>query len=181
MEEKVFKTYEEQIKILEDRGLNVNTKDIIIFKKENYYNIINGYKDLFLNSSSDVETYKDGSNFLEIFALYEFDRELRFIFLKRLLKIETHIKSIISYEFSKKYGHDNYLKLENFEPYNKKNKNLQNVMKVISTIQRSTTDQSGKHNAITHYMMEYGYVPLWVLANVLTFGVISRFFGIFLV
>jgi len=176
--DKVFKTYDEQIEILRLRGLTVNDDAKDILKKENYYNVINGYKDLFLDNQEMDEKYKSGTNFMEIYALYEFDRELRFIFLRKLLKVENYLKSIIAYRFSEKYGHDNYLKIENFEPHNKNVKKSQNVMQVISTLQKSISDQIGKHNAVTHYITEYGYVPLWVLVNVLTFGNISKFYGV---
>lgn len=149
-----------------------------ILETENYYNVINGYKDLFLDHAAPTETYKPGAEFTEIVALYEFDRELRFIFLKRLLKIENQIKSIIAYKFSETYKHDNYLKLVNFDSHNNNNKRLKDIMGVISTFQRAISDQSGKHNSVTHYVTEYGYVPLWVLVNVLTFGNISKFYGV---
>ncbi|KJS86277.1 MAG: hypothetical protein JM58_07205 [Peptococcaceae bacterium BICA1-8] len=177
MAEKVFKSHNSQLRILRSRGLIVKSNAKKILETENYYNVINGYKDLFLNHAATTETYKTGAEFTEIFALYEFDRELRFIFLKRLLKIENQIKSIIAYKFSEKYKHDNYLKLVNFDSYSR-NAKLQDIMRVISTFQRAISDQSGKHNAVTHYVTDYGYVPLWVLVNVLTFGNISKFYGV---
>ena len=178
MADKVFKTHNSQLRILRSRGLIVKTSAKNVLENENYYNVINGYKDLFLDNAAATETYKAGAEFSEIFALYEFDRELRFIFLKRLLKLENRIKSVIAYKFSEQYGHDNYLKLDNFDYHGHDNKQLQNIMSVVSTFQRSISDQSGKHNAVTHYVTEYGYVPLWVLVNVLTFGNISKFYGI---
>jgi hypothetical protein len=53
MSEKKFLTYRQQLKVLRDRGLNVpkNGKPMRILETENYYNIINGYKNLFLNSN----------------------------------------------------------------------------------------------------------------------------------
>ena len=178
MTEKVFKTYNSQMRILRSRGLIVKSSAKKILESENYYNVINGYKDLFLDHTQPTEKYKPGAEFSEINALYEFDRELRFIFLKRLLKIENQIKSIIAYKFSEKYKHDNYLKLNNFDSHNHDSKRIQDIMRVIATLQRAISDQSGKHNAVTHYVTEYGYVPFWVLVNVLTFGNISKFYGV---
>ena len=83
-----------------------------ILERENYYNIINGYKELFLASTATAttdEVYKPGTTFDEVYALYNFDRELRNIYLKYLLKLENAFKTVISHEFSAKYGHDNYL------------------------------------------------------------------------
>ncbi len=178
MAEKVFKTHNSQLRILRSRGLIVKSSAKRILERENYYNIINGYKDLFLDRNSQSENYKAGADFKEIYALYEFDRELRFIFLKRLLKIENQVKAVISYIFSESYGHDNYLKLDNFMPHQNNNNKLKDIMETIYIFQREIANQSNKHHAVTHYITEHGYVPLWVLVNVLTFGVISRFFGV---
>ena len=86
--------------------------------RKNYYNVINGYKSLFLErEATDVldEKYKEGTTFNEVYALYCFDREVRTIYLKFLLKLENSIKTVIAHEFSSVYGHDNYLKLSNFQ------------------------------------------------------------------
>ena len=46
---KVYKTYRQLVRILRKRNLQVKdgSKAIRILEKENYYNVINGYKDLF--------------------------------------------------------------------------------------------------------------------------------------
>ena len=88
-----------------------------ILESENYYNVINGYKDFFLASkstSTTVETYIAGTTFDEIYALYCFDRNVRNIYLRFLLKAENKFKTVVSHEFSRLYGHNNYLKLEIF-------------------------------------------------------------------
>ena len=35
---------------------------------------------------------------------------------------------------------------------------------------------SKHHQVVTHYMTQHGYIPLWVLVNVLTFGKITLFY-----
>ncbi len=176
MTDKDFKSHKEQVEILRARGLSIKNIAWKTLAKENYYNVINGYKDLFLDPKAKKERYKNQATFDEIYALYLFDRELRFIFLKTLLRVENHIKSVISYRYAEMYGHG-YLKLINFKPY-RNNKELQEIMGVISTLQKAISDQSGKHTAVTHYVTEYGFVPIWVLANVLTLGNISKFYGV---
>ena len=113
---------------------------------------------------------------IEIYALYKFDRNIRYIFLKRVLEIENNIKSSIADVLSKEYGYDNYLKISNFEL--KQNHNLRNISKLIAHIQNDIARQINKSSSITHYMENYGYVPMWVLANILTLGTISRFFNL---
>lgn len=46
---KPFKTYNQQLKILRNRNLTISngSKAISVLKRDNYYNIVNGYKDIF--------------------------------------------------------------------------------------------------------------------------------------
>ncbi|EOD00459.1 Abi family protein [Caldisalinibacter kiritimatiensis] len=152
-----------------------------ILENINYYNLINGYKELFIltpGTATSEEKYKRGAKFSEIYALYKkFDRELRMIFLKRILIVENQIKSQIAYEFSKKYGHDNYLKTSNFDLTRGDTKQLKKIVNLIKTVQSDIARQVDKHGAINHYMSEYGYIPLWVLVNILSLGTISYFYS----
>ena len=70
-----------------------------IIELENYYNLINGYKPLFLKQSGSDETYKEGTRFEEVYALYIFDRELRNLFMRYILEIENNIKSVLAHDF----------------------------------------------------------------------------------
>ena len=212
MSDKEYKTHRQLLTILRDRGMTIGkgsqgSRVMRILEKENYYNVINGYKDLFLDSTSTptAELYKAGTTFDEVYALYEFDREVRHIYLKYLLKVENSFKTVLAHKFSNLYGHDNYLKLENFHTgpspdhkvlqriakVNKLNmntdlprihhlsseENIGSVIKLIGDIQQEIARQMSKHHqVVNHYMSEYGYIPLWVLVNVLTFGKITTFY-----
>lgn len=58
--DKIFKTIEEQIEILKNRNLIIDDdKAKEIFKDNNYYYLINGYKDLFITCIDGIEKYKD--------------------------------------------------------------------------------------------------------------------------
>lgn len=183
MAEKTYKTYRQQLNILRSRGMVIgkgsqSSRVMQILEYENYYNVINGYKEPFLASKATATTdeiYKTGTTFDEVFALYNFDRELRNIYLKFLLKIENTFKAVIAHEFSAKYGHDNYLKIDNFDISSERN--ISSAIKLIGDIQQEIARQMSKHHqAVTHYMTEHGYIPLWVLVNVLTFGKIENFY-----
>lgn len=214
MSDKNYKTYRQLLTILRSRGMTIDkgsqgSRVISILKKENYYNVINGYKDLFLDvqSSPTKEQYKTGTTFDEVYALYVFDREVRHIYLKYLLKVENSFKTVLAHEFSSVYGHDNYLKLDNFHigPTTEKRvlqriatsnnldmtnnlpqilklsaeENISSVIKLMGDIQQEIARQMSKHHqVVTHYMSEYGYIPLWVLVNVLTFGKITTFYNL---
>ncbi len=102
---KYFLTYEQQIdKLINEKGLQIMDLKYAenVLKQISYYSLISGYKDLFKNPTT--KTFKDGTRFEDIVALYEFDRMLRELFLSYILRIENNIKSLLSYAFCKKYG-----------------------------------------------------------------------------
>lgn len=176
--EKTFKTIDEQIEILKSRNIIIDDYDKAykILSKNNYYYLINGYKDLFIDRASKEEKYIKNTKLEEIYALYEFDKDLKINFLKYLLLIENEIDSYIAYEFSKVYGHKNYLIPNNFTNLNFKN-NL--IDKFINDVNLEIQYQYKNSNEmIVHYIDKYNYVPLWVLVRVLSFGKISRFYSL---
>lgn len=187
MNDKIFQTTSQQMEKLRSRGLHISgNRHKRILEKENYYNIINGYKDLFLDKTyiGDDEKYIEGTSFDEIYSLYLFDRELRMYFMRYILEIENNIKSVLSHKFSQEYGHDNYLKINNFNTLLRPNERktasqkVGEVSELISRIQSEISRQLQKNNSmISHSMLEYGYVPLWVLVNTLTLGTISIFYS----
>ena len=76
---KPFKTYNQQLKILRNRNLTISdgSRAISVLKRDNYYNIINGYKDIFLELSGQNEKYYDNTTFEHINALSIFDKKIR--------------------------------------------------------------------------------------------------------
>ena len=69
MPEKVFRDTRIQIGILRSRGVVIKNpkraKDII--RRTNYYNLINGYKDPFLQAKTPHEKYLPGTTIDEIY------------------------------------------------------------------------------------------------------------------
>lgn len=178
---KEHKTFNQQLTILRNRGVVVptNGKPKRFLEQENYYNVINGYKDLFLvkgsnNQPVEPEIYQKGTHFNELKALFLFDRELRILLLKYLLIFENSIKTTVAYEFSKKYPRKNaYLDIANFVDNDPKK-----VLQQISILTKTIHDKVDRTGAIKHYIEEHGEVPLWVLVNFLTMGNIANFYNI---
>ena len=176
--EKEFKTIDEQIEILKSRNMQIENYDNAyqILKKHNYYYLINGYKDVFINKTDEKEKYIDKVDIQEIYSLYLFDKKLKINFLKYLLLIENEINTYISYEFSKSYGHKNYLIFQNF---NNSKKQKSTIKKFIEDINLEIKYQYKNSNKmIIHYLDNYSYVPLWVLVRILSFGKISKFYSL---
>lgn len=175
--EKVFMDTRTQLGLLRSRGVFIGNRKKAkeIIKKTNYYNLINAYKEPFLQTGIPNEKYLAGTKLREIYSLYEFDRKLRIITLEYILEVEKQAKSLIAYRFSDKYGHKNYLKLENFDT--KGIKKYEQVCNLLHYLFKNITSNIKKDLSISHYVNNKNYIPLWVLVNTLSMGDISKFYS----
>lgn len=175
--EKNFKTIDEQVQILKDKGLiiedELDTKDILL--RENYFFIM-GYRHVFMVSKKENK-FIPGTTFNELFALFTFDRNFRTIIFKNVLVIENQLKSVISYQLSKKYGYreKDYLNPKNFTSDHSKSRRVRDL---IDKMKRQIRINATSHNATMHYINNYGYIPLWVLVKVLSFGIVCELYTI---
>ena len=175
MNKKEFRTLDEQVSILKNKGLTINNEEHVkdILLRENYF-FINGYRSIFYNKD---RKFIPGTKFSELYSAFLFDRNLRNVLFKNLLVLENNIKSIISYQLSKKYGYKeiDYLNPKNFT---QDIKEARRVDDVLSKMKRQIRINGEKHTATFHYMSKYNYVPLWILVKVLSFGLINELYGI---
>ena len=174
---KVFKNIDEQIGILESKGLKIPEKEFakIVLLKENYF-FLSGYRHIFMKQNKDSK-FITGTTFNELYTMFLFDRKIRNIFFKNILVIENNIKSLISYQLSKKYGFKerDYLNPDNFtkDPMRERQ-----VSDIIEKMKRQIRVNGQKHSATIHYLSNYGYIPLWILVKVLSFGITSELYTI---
>ena len=150
---KPFKSLNTLLRLMRNRNISIDkdgegSKVKRILSRENYYSVINGYKDIFLDlpatQSSGDDYYISGTTFFHIYALYCFDRNLRSILLKYLLQAEQNVCTKVAYRFSESYQSEfSHLNINNF----------------------SRT-----------YLTEHQDLPLWVLVTKLTFGEINSFY-----
>lgn len=177
MSKKIFKTLDEQIQILQYKGLVINDIDKAkgILFRENYF-FVSGYRHLFMRSMKD-NTFIPGTTFEELYAAFVFDRRIRNIMFKYILVIENNMKSIISYQLSKKYGfkEKDYLNPKNFTQDGIK---VRQVNDVLNKMKRQIRVNGKQHTATLHYLSNYGYIPMWILVKVLSFGIISELYNI---
>ncbi len=108
---KAFKNLDEQILILKERGLIINderqAKDFLY--NNNYYRV-SGYS---LTMRNHDVFYPD-TKFQNIIDVYNFDHEMRNLLLKFIEIIEIKVKSIYTYELTRKYGGLGYLDRRHF-------------------------------------------------------------------
>lgn len=174
---KIFRTLDEQVDIFKRRGLLVDDEERArqILFRENYF-FISGYRHLFTqNGKKDL--FIEGTTFEELYATFVFDRRIRNIFFKNILIVENNIKSIMSYQLSKKYGYKekDYLDVKNFSSDGLQ---ARQVRDVLNKVRRQIRINGSKHTATYHYINNYGFIPLWILVKVLSFGIMSEFYDI---
>ena len=170
---KEYKNNEELLDYLISKNIIINDKEKALknIEKYSYYSIINGYKAVFKDENNN---YKENTTFEEIFALYEFDKNIKAIFLKYILEIEVVIKSLMANTIAEEYGIVEYLKAEKLDT--KADENIINDF--IEKVEKEIDDNYIKHPAIKHYKDKYNFVPPFVLTKILTFGAISRYYSL---
>ena len=180
---KPFKTVEEQIEILKSRGLIIKDEEraLSFLKNNNYYELINGYKDFFIDKNKTEEekkdVYRNDIAFEDIVSLYEFDFETRAIILKGILKIENIIKTKLAYYFSEKYNQEyNYLNIHNYNDKIKSVKIIADISNIIK-INMVSSKSEDMRNILEYYLEKHQNVPLWVLIKKFTFGKLSKFYS----
>lgn len=177
MSNKIFKSLDEQIEILRSKGLIIEdiekAKDLLL--RENYF-FISGYRHMFMRGNKD-KLFIEGTTFEELYATFVFDRKIRNIMFQYILIIENNVKSIISYQLSKRYGfkEKDYLNPKNFTQDSLKTRQ---VYDVLNKMKRQIRVNGKQHTATLHYLSNYGYIPMWILVKVLSFGIISELYHI---
>ena len=169
---KEYKNSDELLKYIISKGISVNNEEDALnkIKTYSYYSIINTYNDVFKNTNNE---YEKNVSFDEVYALFEFDKNLRSIFLKYSLEIEIILKSLLAETISSRYGIKEYLIKENFDD----TINETIVTESINVINEEINKQNGNHEAITHYIDKYGFVPPFVLIKILTLGELSKLYA----
>ena len=168
-------TYEQLIYKLEDeKKLEISDHDyaIKLLKEHSYFALISGYKGPFKQKNG---TYKIHVSIQDIYALYLFDDALRALFLQYILKIEKHMKSLISYSFCEAYGEEQQHYL-NATKYNYTPMNQDDVNELITRLTKITNDPPN-YPYIRHQKQQHGNIPLWVMMKALTLGTVSKLYS----
>jgi len=161
---KPYYTVADQLQRLESKGIVLDVprgEAADILSSVTYYRF-SGYALAFLDRLTD--RYTGGLTFSEVLALYRFDAGLRETLTDALCAVEVTLRTIVSNEFSAKYGPLGYLEGKNFA---REQDHAVTLAKIQSEFNRS------KQPCAAHFRQTYDAPPLWALADVTTFGSIS--------
>lgn len=175
---KPFLTYEQQLnKLSNEKKLII--KDVGFAEQKlrdiGYFALIGGYKEPFRNAMTRV--YIGDTTFEDVYALYEFDNQLRELIFQYICQIEKKMRSIIGYSFCEVFGEQQEKYLDTMN-YNYSRRNRQEIDKLIRIVDRLAMHNTD-YEYIVHQRNVYQNVPLWVLINAMTFGQISKMYSFF--
>lgn len=172
---KPFLSFEAQIKHLQDNKNLVITNETYarsLLENIGYFSLIGGYKMPFINKTT--RKYQDGTTIEAIEKFYCFDEELRKLFLEYILRIERHVRSLLSYYFTEKYGErqEMYLDVNN---YHKTNRSVKGIERLVYTL-RNMAYKNSDYPYVNHQRTVHHNIPLWVMVNTLSLGTLSKFY-----
>ncbi len=182
--DKPFKTYEEQLSILESRNIQIDNRDfaIKVLGSLSYYTIINGYKNTFL-SVKGTDNFVKGTNFEDLYTLHTIDVNINNIILKYILYVERYLKTRISYIISKQYGvytDPSDLTNQNSNDYlyrgyySRSSPGRNNILRSI----KETLSSDRINESVAHYCNTKNHIPPWILVTNLTFGLVIKWYSI---
>ena len=174
-QEKPFLTYQEQVdKLKKDKKLQIEDEEraIDLLKRHSYFALVSGYKKPFKKQDG---TYKEHTSLEDIYALYSFDNTLRSVVFSKILVVEKHIKSLISYSFCEEYGSGQQAYLDATK-YNYTPGNREGIDKLVLKLAKIAEDPKD-YPYIQHQKDVYHNIPLWVMVKALPMGSISKMYS----
>lgn len=167
---KTPKTFQEQLALLESRDMVIADHDSAIhyLKHLNYYRL-RGYW-LPLEADLHSHQFKPGTTFEDALNLYIFDRELRLLLIDAIERIEVSLRTQWAYNFSHQHGAHAYL-----EPALSKNRHWHesNLASLNKELERSDEVFVGHYN---NTYTKPNTPPIWAVCEVMSLGLLSRWF-----
>ncbi len=158
--DKPFKTYEELIELMESRGLRTGPRARRILEREGYYPVVNGYKDLFLDSP---DRFRRGATLDEVYALFVMDRRLRSTLFRHMALCEGALKTVSTYVFCSRHSDDNeaYLDPANYARKGRRAVTARDISGEMTRVLGRVPDKSPKFKKdyLEHYKMTHDTCP----------------------
>ncbi len=165
---KPAKTFEEQVQLLQSRGMIVDDLQEARFYLQhlNYYRLGAYWLDFELDHAT--HQFKPDTNFKDVLKLYIFDRELRLLVLDGIERIEVSVRSQWAYYLAHRHSPHAHLDFTLFDPKYWR-MNLNDLTKEVNR---------SKEIFIQHLINNYNEAlpPVWAICEVMSLGLLSRWY-----
>ena len=162
-------TYPEQLEILKSRGLLVPDEEHALhcLAHHNYYRL-SAYR-FPLTVAGDPDRFLPDVTFEDLWNLYHFDRTLRALVSEAVKRVEISVRSRWAYVLAHAYGPQAY---EDAAHFHSPRRHTESLAKLDEELDRSDEVFVG------HYRNDYNMPrpPIWVACEVMSFGLLSRFY-----
>lgn len=161
------KSHRQQMQVLQAHGCLVLDEKLCTERLANlnYYRLSPYFQAFKLPNGK----FRPGVTFEQIYQVYEFDRLLRQIIYGVLEPIEISLRTKLAYCHTSKYGPLGYLQAQHF--------NLQHQHAQFLQSLQNQVHLNAKLLFVQHHLDKYGgKFPLWVMTELFSFGMLSRFY-----
>lgn len=171
---KPFLTFEKQADLLiQERGLIVDKQTLIQHLKLVGYYRLSGYWFIYKKPDSDV--FWDGITFQMVWNNYLFDRQLRLIVLDAVERVEIYLRNQLVFQHGKRETPFEFLQRENLPRLQD-----EHFAKFVKRCKKACLRSRRSEQFISHFYSKYGdshdLPPLWILANIMDFGMVVTFY-----
>ena len=162
-------SYADQLAILEGRGLIISDRCFALhcLTHHNYYRL-SAYR-FPLSVQGNPDQFLPGTTFEQLWALYDFDRQLRHLVLEASKRVEISVRSRWAYEVGHSFGPQAYESSSHFCDAVEHTKTLG---KLDEELRRS------EERFVKHFLDIYGTrrPPIWAACEVMSFGQTSKLY-----
>ena len=172
-------TYEEQLHLLESRGLSIPDRERALhwLRRKGYFRL-SAYFLPFKIAGTDL--YISGSTFTDIIKLYKFDAHLRLLMIKAIDRVEVALRASITYHFAHvlgPFGFTNATNFTQFVPSTVSGVPATGFDHVFMMKRIDTEVTQSKEEFVRHYRTKYTsevHLPIWMLTELMSFGILSK-------
>jgi abortive infection bacteriophage resistance protein len=165
-------TIQEQINQLKERGLEINDSDNAehFLSQISYYRLAGYWWPM--QSDKETHVFKPNSRFLDVIALYNFDRELRILLFDVIEKIEISLRTKLIYHLS-----------HEFDPWWFQNPSIfSNTTELVKTLASLSEEiDRSKDTFIKEHKKKHKddlrFPPAWKALELTSFGTLSKLYG----
>lgn len=171
---KPAKTYSQLVHGLKDKGLTIPKGDehqiIQHLKRHNYYSIVNGHKDIFIDKTSIKEKFLPDTYFNDLMHMYKLDQDIKNNLFQYILEIEISLKSKLAYIIGNNIGvkeptvindQGKYIRFDFKGSYlDKKYYHPSASMSFLASIAK--TIYKTRNNPTKHYRNNKNHIPPWI-------------------
>lgn len=164
--DKPYKTIDQLLDLLEtNHNLTITNQESAknILKFIPYYDLVNGYKEHFMNEEDKFET---GLTLDTLYWFHTFDRGFQNVLFEFSVIIEDYYKNLLSQVLAKHFGvgEKEYLALENYVQ-RKGIIKREIILQELNNIVKHTND-----NPTKYYKAKHNHIPPWILLKNTSFS-----------